>query len=62
MVEQKSNDHSARITRNEKDIQDLWKITEEIRKIMAYRPPLWCTFALMALSSALTGFIVRALS
>ncbi len=55
-------DHEARITRNEEDIQGLCKGVDELKKALAYRPPLWCTFLMMALSSALTGFIVRAFS
>ena len=46
----------ARITRNEKDIQDMWKIIESLRK--GYLP-LWATFLLMALSSICTGLIVK---
>ncbi len=52
----------ARIHRNEEDIQDLWKMIEGIKNTLASRPPLWCTFLLMALSSGLTGFIVRTFS
>tara|TARA_Y100000310_G_scaffold96981_1_gene94657 strand:+ start:162 stop:350 length:189 start_codon:yes stop_codon:yes gene_type:complete len=62
MSQQEHEAMETRISRNEKDIQGLWKMTEEIKKTMAYRPPLWCTFLMMALSSALTGFIVRAFS
>ncbi|KKK55069.1 hypothetical protein LCGC14_3078290 [marine sediment metagenome] len=57
-----SEAHEARISRNEEDIQDIWKVVEDIKKVLAARPPLWCTFLLMALSSGLTGFIVRAFS
>ena len=66
-------DHEARIVRNKDDIAkldkeakesraELWLAIDDIKKALAYRPPLWCTFLLMALSSALTGFIVRAIS
>ena len=60
MPESKSSEHEARISRNEQDIQDLWKNVDGIKKALTYRLPLWCTFLLMALSSALTGFVVRA--
>ncbi len=49
-------EHESRITRNESDIQDIWKIIELIRK--GYLP-IWATFLIAALSSACTGLIVR---
>ncbi len=67
MAEQNSNAHEARISRNQDDIKhlddvripELWSSIDEIKKALAYRLPLWCTFLLMGLSSALTGLIVR---
>ena len=50
----------ARITRNANDIQDLWKILEDLKAAMSYRLPLWATFLIAGLSSACTGLIVRA--
>lgn len=66
-------DHDTRIARNKEDIAkldqeakesrtELWQTIDDIKKALAYRLPLWATFLLMALSSALTGFIVRAYS
>ena len=60
----------SRIARNEQDIKhidevripELWKTMDEIKKALAYRVPLWATFLIAGLSSALTGFIVRAFS
>ncbi len=53
------NNHEARIARNENDIQDLWHNLEKIKTALNYRLPLWATFLIAALSSALTGMIVR---
>ena len=50
----------ARIKRNEDDIQDLWKMLEEIKDALNYRLPLWATFLIAGLSSMSTGLIVRA--
>ncbi len=47
----------ARITRNEKDIQGIWKIIEAFRK--GYLP-LWATFLIAGLASTCTGLIVKA--
>jgi len=55
-----AEDHEARIARNEKDIQDLWKILETLKDTINYRLPLWATFLIAALSSGLTGMIVKA--
>jgi len=52
----------ARITRNEKDIQDMWKVLDELKKAMTYRLPLWATFVIAGLSSVSTGLIVRMIS
>ncbi len=49
----------TRITRNEKDIQGLWKIIETLRK--GYLP-LWATFLIAGLASACTGLVVRTFS
>ena len=64
-----SDEHNVRITRNEEDIEKLdqegktgrnklWQAIDKIKN----RPPLWCTFLLVGLSSTLTGLIVRTLS
>ncbi len=53
-------DHNSRITRNEKDIQDLWTNLEKIKMALNYRLPLWATFLIAGLSSACTGLIVKA--
>ena len=50
----------ARITRNEEDIQDMWKVLSNLKDIMNYRLPLWATFLIAGLSSACTGLIVKA--
>jgi len=55
-----TTDHEARISRNEKDIQDLWAILEQLKSAINYRLPLWATFLIAALSSTCTGLIVRA--
>ena len=59
-IEQLREDHNhlVEVTKENKD--DIWVAIDEIKKALASRPPLWCTFLLMAFSSALTGFIVRA--
>ena len=49
----------ARITRNESDIQNMWKTMEALRR--GYLP-LWAVFVIAGLSSACTGLIVRALA
>ncbi len=67
-----SEDHEARITRNEEDIQkidtdgkvahtEIWQAIDTFNKALAYRLPLWATFLIAALSSTCTGLIVRAM-
>ena len=58
MVEHECTEET-RITRNEDDIQDLWKLLEALKDTMNYRLPLWATFLIAALSSACTGLLVR---
>ena len=50
----------TRIKRNEDDIQDLWKILDDLKNAINYRLPLWATFLIAGLSSVCTGLIVRA--
>ena len=52
-------DQESRIARNEEDIQDMWKVLNNIKDALNYRLPLWATFLIAALSSACTGLIVR---
>ncbi len=47
-------DNEARIKRNEDDIQKLWKVTDEIKKAMTYRLPLWAVGVFGIMCSALT--------
>ena len=49
----------ARITRNESDIQDMWKTMEALRR--GYLP-IWATFLIAGLASGCTGLIVRTFS
>lgn len=44
-------ENTARVKRNEEDIQNLWQAVDEIKRILAYRLPLWAVF----LMSGLTG-------
>ncbi len=47
----------ARITRNEKDIQGLWKAIDEIKKAMTYRLPLWAVGVFGIMCSAMTWMV-----
>lgn len=57
-----SEDHEARITRNEEDIQkidghnipELWKAIDDIKKAMTYRLPLWAVGVFGVMCSAIT--------
>ena len=59
-MDDKTTEHDARISRNEEDIQDMWKILSELKDAINYRLPLWATFLIAGLSSACTGLIVKA--
>ena len=54
-----TNDHEARIARNEEVIQDLWKAVEEIKSAMLYRLPLWATIIISFLTM-LVGWLGHA--
>ena len=43
---------NVRVTRNEEDIQDIWKVIEALKN----RPPTWVTFAASA-----TGVVIGSL-
>jgi len=49
----------AKIERNARDIQDMWKLLESLKDSINYRLPLWATFLIAGLSSACTGLIVK---
>ena len=72
MIEQKSSEHEARISRNEKDIQDVWaKITiveqaiMDIKEKLLGRPswPIMVTLivAFKIIAILMTVFVMRAM-